>query len=131
MANGRPKRKKVDLSEDSLIGLMQEVYNEISDIKTKALQGYKQCVNQLKDDEEETPSGIVNKAANDYLRTAATASDRKIQILKIQAAILVKSGQGKLSGKMMENLEKDDRATIHQLLKDGKIDLEKLNEKYD
>lgn len=125
--NGRPKRKKIDLSEESLINLMQEVYNEISDIKTKALQGYKQCINQLKDEEDETPDGIINKSANDYLRTASNSTDRKIQILKIQATILLKSGQGKISGKMIENLEKDDRIMIHQLLKDGKIDITKID----
>ena len=85
-----PKKKKVDVSEDSMRELMQETYNEIVDERNRALTAYKKFT---KDINENSDIALVGKITNDLLKIIDSSIEKKLRLIKIQGDILYKSGK--------------------------------------
>lgn len=85
-----PKKKKVDVSEDSMKELMQETYNEIVDERNRALTAYKKFT---KDINENSDIALVGKITNDLLKIIDSSIEKKLRLIKIQGDILYKSGK--------------------------------------
>jgi hypothetical protein len=85
-----PKKKKVDVSEDSMKELMQETYNEIVDERNRALSAYKKFT---KDINENSDIALVGKITNDLLKIIDSSIEKKLRLIKIQGDILYKSGK--------------------------------------
>jgi hypothetical protein len=85
-----PKKKKVDISEDSMRELMQETYNEIVDERSRALSAYKKF---SKDINENSDIALVGKITNDLLKIIDSSIEKKLRLIKIQGDILYKSGK--------------------------------------
>lgn len=85
-----PKKKKVDVSEDSMKELMQETYNEIVDERNRALTAYKKFT---KDINENSDIALVGKITNDLLKIIDSSIEKKLRLIKIQGDILYRSGK--------------------------------------
>jgi hypothetical protein len=85
------KKKKVDVSIESMRELMQETYNEIVDERNKALTAYKKF---SKDINENSDIALVGKITNDLLKIIDGSIEKKLRLIKIQSDILYKNGKG-------------------------------------
>jgi hypothetical protein len=109
------KKKKVDISEDSMKELMQETYNEIVDERNKALTAYKKF---SKDINENSDIALVGKITNDLLKIIDGTIEKKLRLIKIQSDILYKNGKMGASGEAANIvITEDDRKWAEDFLK--------------
>ena len=112
-----PKKKKVDVSEDSMRELMQETYNEIVDERNRALTAYKKFT---KDINENSDIALVGKITNDLLKIMDSAIEKKLRLIKIQGDILYKSGKPSDGPGVSMTITDEDRKWAEDFLKKQK-----------
>ena len=112
-----PKKKKVDVSEDSMRELMQETYNEIVDERNRALTAYKKFT---KDINENSDIALVGKITNDLLKIMDSAIEKKLRLIKIQGDILYKSGKPSDGSGVSMTITDEDRKWAEDFLKKQK-----------
>jgi predicted CoA-binding protein len=88
--NNTQRKKKVDVSIESMKELMQETYNEIVDERNRALSAYKKFT---KDINENSDIALVGKVSNDLLKIIDGAIEKKLRLIKIQSDIIYKTKQ--------------------------------------
>lgn len=121
-----PKKKKVDVSEESMRDLMQETYNEIVDERNRALTAYKKFT---KDINENSDIALVGKITNDLLKIIDSSIEKKLRLIKIQGDILYKSGKpSEGSGESM-TITDEDRKWAEEFLKQQNASTSENNEK--
>jgi hypothetical protein len=109
-----PKKKKVDISEDSMRELMQETYNEIVDERSRALTAYKKF---SKDINENSDIALVGKITNDLLKIIDSSIEKKLRLIKIQGDILYKSGKPVEGSGANMTITDEDRKWAEEFLK--------------
>jgi hypothetical protein len=109
-----PKKKKVDVSEDSMKELMQETYNEIVDERNRALTAYKKFT---KDINENSDIALVGKITNDLLKIIDSSIEKKLRLIKIQGDILYKSGRPSDAAAGNMTITDDDRKWAEDFIK--------------
>lgn len=86
----RPKKKEIDTSKQSIISLLQEVYNELVEQRNTALRVQNKMLSFLKDPEDMTLIGPVlekqQKIINDVV-------EKKLTLAKLQTSIWEKSSK--------------------------------------
>jgi hypothetical protein len=109
------KKKKVDVSIESMRELMQETYNEIVDERNKALTAYKKF---SKDINENSDIALVGKITNDLLKIIDGSIEKKLRLIKIQSDILYKNGKvgGTETGAPL-TITEDDRKWAEEFMK--------------
>jgi hypothetical protein len=115
MSNIKP-RKKVGLSQESALELMQEIYTEIVDERNRALQTFKKFSRST---DENTDIAMVGKITNELLKIVDGAIEKKIRLLKIQTDILYKTGKTGGDDEKVFKLNEDMTSMIHKEIKDG------------
>jgi hypothetical protein len=84
----RPKKKEINLSKDSILALLQEVYNELVEQRSTALRVQNKMLALLKDPQDMREIGPVlekqQKIINDVV-------EKKLTLVKLQALIWEKS----------------------------------------
>lgn len=113
--NTKP-RKKVGLSQESALELMQEIYVEIVDERNKAIQTFKKF---SRNTDENTDIAMVGKITNELLKIVDSAIEKKIRLLKIQTDILYKAGKAGDDSDKDFKLSEDTTAMIHRELKEA------------
>lgn len=114
---GRPKRKSVDISEDSMINLMQETYNEITDERNRAIKSLNQYSRDIETNED---IALIGRVTNDLLKIIDKSIERKLQLIKIQGDILFKNGKGASQGGGGPiKITDEDKQMIQEYLKNG------------
>ncbi|MEY4573038.1 MAG: hypothetical protein RLZ10_2308 [Bacteroidota bacterium] len=122
-----PRKKKVDVSEESMKDLMQETYNEIVDERNRALTAYKKF---SKDINENSDIALVGKITNDLLKIIDSSIEKKLRLIKIQGDILYKSGKPtEGSGVSMTITDEDRKWAEEYIKKQEKTDSSDMNEK--
>jgi hypothetical protein len=104
MINKTQKKKKVDVTEESMKELMQETYNEIVDERNKALTAYKKY---SKDINENHDIALVGKITNELLKIIDGTIEKKLRLIKIQSDIIYKNGKTGDSGASIVITEED------------------------
>jgi hypothetical protein len=104
MINKTQKKKKVDVTEESMKELMQETYNEIVDERNKALTAYKKY---SKDINENHDIALVGKITNELLKIIDGTIEKKLRLIKIQSDIIYKNGKTADSGASIVITEED------------------------
>ena len=89
----RPKKKKIDLTKDSLSNLLQEIYNECVEQRTVALN---QRNKLLKEIEELQDAALVGKVTTDLLKVVDSAIDKKLALAKLQAGLINNGESGQV-----------------------------------
>ena len=84
----RPKKKEINLSKDSVLALLQEIYNELVEQRSTAIRVQNKMLAMLKDPADMTTIGPViekqQKIVNDCV-------EKKISLSKLQSGIWEKS----------------------------------------
>lgn len=95
----RPQRKEISFTKDSILSLMQEIYNELVEQRQTAIRIQNKMLAMLKDPEDMTTIGPViekqQKIVNDCV-------EKKISLSKLQSGIWEKSNQNQESFSMAD-----------------------------
>jgi hypothetical protein len=121
MTNKPTKKKKVDVTEESMKELMQETYNEIVDERNKALAAYKKY---SKDINENHDIALVGKITNELLKIIDGTIEKKLRLIKIQSDIIYKNGKQSDAGASIMITE-EDRKWAENYMKSSKNNNEK------
>jgi len=84
---GRPKKKEINLTKESLLALMQEVYNELVEQKNTAVRMQNKLIGMMKSPEDMAVLGPVIKEQQKIINDCV---DKKLQLSKLQSTLLEK-----------------------------------------
>jgi hypothetical protein len=112
----RPKKKEINLSKDSILSLLQEIYNELVEQRSTAIRVQNKMLSLLKDPEDMTVIGPVlekqQKIINDVV-------EKKLTLAKLQSSIWEKSSNneenlslGDIDDDMLQSLIQKDIESI-------------------
>jgi hypothetical protein len=95
----RPQRKEINFTKDSILSLMQEIYNELVEQRQTAIRIQNKMLSMLKDPEDMTTIGPViekqQKIVNDCV-------EKKISLSKLQSSIWEKTNSSSESFSMAD-----------------------------
>ena len=116
---GRPKKKEIVLSKDSVLSLMQEIYNELVEQRATAVRIQNKMLSMLKDPEDMSVIGPVIKEQQKIINDTI---EKKLTLSKLQSTIWEKSQNNSeetfnlaemdedvLSALIQKDTEKDDK----------------------
>ena len=102
---GRPAKKEINLSKESILSLMQEIYNELVEQRNTAIRIQNKMLSMMKEPEDMTLIGPViekqQKIVNDCV-------EKKLSLSKLQASIWEKSNQSKEENFSIGDIDMDD-----------------------
>ena len=84
----RPQRKQINFTKDSILSLMQEIYNELVEQRNTAIRIQNKMLQMLKDPEDMTTIGPVIEKQQKIINDCV---EKKISLSKLQANIWEKS----------------------------------------
>jgi hypothetical protein len=100
----RPQRKEINFSKESILSLMQEIYNELVEQRQTAIRIQNKMLALLKNPSDMTTIGPViekqQKIVNDCV-------EKKISLSKIQSSIWEKSNNGNNESFSLADLDDD------------------------
>ena len=116
---GRPKKKEISLNKDSVLSLMQEIYNELVEQRATAVRIQNKMLAMLKDPKDMTVIGPVIKEQQKIINDTI---EKKLTLSKLQSTIWEKSQNNSeetfnlaemdedvLSALIQKDTEKDDK----------------------
>ena len=109
----RPKKKKIEINHDSVVSLVQEIYNECVEQRNTAMRIQNKMIALMK---EATDMTLIGPVLKEQQKIIDLAIDKKLQLSKILTTMLQKNQQSDTS---VERLDGDLRDTINQLLDKG------------
>ena len=110
----RPKKKKIDINHDSVVSLLQEIYNECVEQRNTAMRIQNKMIALMK---EVTDMTLIGPVLKEQQKIIDSAIDKKLQLSKILSSMLQKNS----SSETEITLGGDIRDTINQLL-DKKVE---------
>ena len=114
----RPQRKEINFSKDSILSLMQEIYNELVEQRQTAIRIQNKMLAMLKDPADMTTIGPViekqQKIVNDCV-------EKKISLSKLQSSIWEKTNN---STESFSLADLDDDLIQNLIEKDVSDDME-------
>jgi methionine salvage enolase-phosphatase E1 len=100
----RPQRKEINFSKESILSLMQEIYNELVEQRNTAIRIQNKMLTMLKDASDMTTIGPViekqQKIVNDCV-------EKKLSLSKLQSSIWEKSNNNKEESFSLADLDDD------------------------
>jgi methionine salvage enolase-phosphatase E1 len=100
----RPQRKEINFSNDSILSLMQEIYNELVEQRQTAIRIQNKMLSMLKDPNDMMTIGPViekqQKIVNDCV-------EKKISLSKLQSSIWEKSNNNNNESFSLADLDDD------------------------
>ena len=100
----RPQRKEINFTKDSILSLMQEIYNELVEQRQTAIRIQNKMLAMLKDPADMTTIGPViekqQKIVNDCV-------EKKISLSKLQSSIWEKSNNNKEESFSLADVDDD------------------------
>jgi hypothetical protein len=97
----RTRKKEISLNKDSVLGLMQEIYNELVEQKATATRIQNKMLAMLKDPEDMTLIGPIIKEQQKIINDTI---EKKLSLSKLQSTLWEKS-----------NSSKDDDFTLNDM----------------
>jgi hypothetical protein len=97
----RTRKKEISLNKDSVLGLMQEIYNELVEQKATAVRIQNKMLAMLKDPEDMTLIGPIIKEQQKIINDTI---EKKLSLSKLQSTLWEKS-----------NKDKDDDFTLNDM----------------
>ena len=120
----RPKKKEIKFSKDSILSLLQEVYNEIVEQRNTAIRIQNKMLSMMKDPEDMQTIGPVIKEQQKIINDCV---EKKLSLSKLQSSIWEKSQNEKqdftiddLDDDLMESLINKDIEKSEETYKLGK-----------
>ena len=112
---GRPPKKEINLTKDSILSLMQEIYNELVEQRNTAIRIQNKMLAMMKEPEDMTLIGPViekqQKIVNDCV-------EKKLTLSKLQASIWEKTNSASNESFSLTDLDVDDDIIKNLIAKD-------------
>lgn len=123
---GRPKKTKINLDKNSLQQLMQEIYNDCSNVMNTARRELTERKSraEIEDIGDEYQIGKVN---NETLKILETTIDKKLALAKLQSQVLNNSGKDE-NNTNSNSITESDKDILRELFKEKS---KKSNTEYD
>lgn len=119
----RPQKKEINISKDSILSLMQEIYNELVDQRNTAIRIQNKMLSMMKESEDMTILGPVIKEQQKIINDCV---EKKLTLSKLQTSIWEKSNNQNMENFSISDLDMDDE-TIQSLIEK---DIDNLNKPY-
>jgi len=101
---GRPTKKEINLSKESILSLMQEIYNELVEQRNTAIRIQNKMLSMMKEPEDMTLIGPVIEKQQKIINDCV---EKKLSLSKLQASIWEKNNATKESFSISD-LDVDD-----------------------
>jgi hypothetical protein len=108
----RPPKKEINLSKDSMLSLMQEIYNELVEQRNTAIRIQNKMLTMMKEPEDMTLIGPVIEKQQKIINDCV---DKKLTLSKLQSQMWQKNTD-KEDDFTLSDLDMDD-TTFQNLLK--------------
>lgn len=86
----RPKKKEISLNKESILSLMQEIYNELVEQRATALRIQNKMLSMMKDSSDMAIIGPIIKEQQKIINDTV---EKKLSLSKLQSTIWEKSNQ--------------------------------------
>ena len=116
---GRPTKKEINLSKESMLSLMQEIYNELVEQRNTAIRIQNKMLTMMKEPEDMTLIGPVIEKQQKIINDCV---DKKLSLSKLQAQILQKSQEKQDDNFTLSDLDLDDNTFKSLIDKDTSTD---------
>ena len=100
----RPQKKQINLSKESMLSLMQEIYNELVEQRNTAIRIQNKMLTMMKEPEDMTLIGPVIEKQQKIINDCV---EKKLSLSKLQAQIWQKS-QEKQDDFTLSDIDLDD-----------------------
>lgn len=110
----RPPKKQINLSKDSMLSLMQEIYNELVEQRNTAIRIQNKMLTMMKEPEDMTLIGPVIEKQQKIINDCV---DKKLTLSKLQSQMWQKNTD-KEEDFSLTDLDLDDAAFQNLLKKD-------------
>ncbi len=101
----RPTKKEIKLSQDSILSLMQEIYNELVEQRNTAIRIQNKMLSMMKEAEDMSLLGPVIK---DQQKIINDCVEKKLQLSKLQSGLWQKeSSSGKDEPFVLTDMDED------------------------
>ncbi len=116
---GRPTKKEINLSKESILSLMQEIYNELVEQRNTAIRIQNKMLSMMKEPEDMTLIGPVIEKQQKIINDCV---EKKLSLSKLQASIWEKSNQSKEENFSISDIDMDDDIIKSLIDKDTNTD---------
>lgn len=116
---GRPTKKEINLSKESMLSLMQEIYNELVEQRNTAIRIQNKMLTMMKEPEDMTLIGPVIEKQQKIINDCV---DKKLSLSKLQAQIWQKSQEKQDDNFTLSDLDLDDNTFKSLIDKDTSTD---------
>jgi hypothetical protein len=107
----RARKKEISLNKDSVLGLMQEIYNELVEQRSTAIRIQNKMLALLKDAEDMTVIGPVIKEQQKIINDTI---EKKLSLSKLQSSICEKSNNSKEESFSLSDMDEDTLQSLIQ-----------------
>jgi hypothetical protein len=121
---GRPPKKEINLTKDSMLSLMQEIYNELVEQRNTAIRIQNKMLTMMKEPEDMTLIGPVIEKQQKIINDCV---EKKLSLSKLQAQIWQKSQERQDDNFTLSDLDLDDDVMKNLIDKDTSDKNYKLN----
>jgi hypothetical protein len=101
----RPQKKQINLSKESMLSLMQEIYNELVEQRNTAIRIQNKMLTMMKEPEDMTLIGPVIEKQQKIINDCV---EKKLSLSKLQAQIWQKTSAEKEENFTLSDLDFDD-----------------------
>jgi hypothetical protein len=101
----RPAKKEINLSKESMLSLMQEIYNELVEQRSTAIRIQNKMLTMMKEPEDMTLIGPVIEKQQKIINDCV---EKKLTLSKLQAGMWEKSNTGTSESFSISDLGVDD-----------------------
>jgi hypothetical protein len=105
----RTKKKEIVLTKDSVLGLMQEIYNELVEQRATAIRIQNKMLTMLKDPDDMTLIGPIIKEQQKIINDTI---EKKLTLSKLQSTVWEKSNSNKDEGFNMSDMDDNILQTL-------------------
>jgi hypothetical protein len=105
----RTRKKEISLNKDSVLGLMQEIYNELVEQKATAVRIQNKMLAMLKDPEDMTLIGPIIKEQQKIINDTI---EKKLSLSKLQSTLWEKSNKDKDDDFSLNDMDDDLLQTL-------------------
>jgi hypothetical protein len=113
---GRPPKKEINLTKESILSLLQEIYNELVEQRNTAIRIQNKMLTMMKDPEDMTLIGPVIEKQQKIINDCV---EKKLSLSKLQSSIWEKSNTNTESFSISD-IDMDDEVIKSLIEKDIK-----------
>ena len=121
---GRPTKKEINLTKESMLSLMQEIYNELVEQRNTAIRIQNKMLTMMKEPEDMTIIGPVIEKQQKIINDCV---EKKLTLSKLQSGMWEKSNNTKDSGGSFSITDIGDDELLRTLMEK---DISKDNDSY-